>query len=89
MNLDQLKKDLRTVTYSEAIATYSDYIANHPDDDKAYTARGLRHWGAGKRSLAINDYLKAIQLNPDSPAKEALKAANDILDYRNTDLINP
>lgn len=42
-----------------------------------------------KRSLAINDYLAAIRLNPSSRANEALKAANEILDYRNKDLYNP
>ena len=51
--------------------------------------RGMKHWGASKRSLAINDFLTAIRINPDSRAKEALKAANEILDFYNKDFYNP
>ena len=39
--------------------------------------------------LAINDYLEAIRINPDSKARQALQATNDILDYYNKDLYNP
>jgi len=35
------------------------------------------------------DYLAAIRINPESRAREALKAATEILDYRNKDLYNP
>lgn len=81
--------EIRSLTYDEAISRLSDYIALHPDDDEALTARGMKYWGASKRSLAIGDFLAAIKINPDSRAKEALKAANEILDYRNKDLYNP
>ena len=64
MTLDQLKKELRTASYETAVETLTQYIADNPDDDEALTARGMRHWGAGKRSLAINDYLAAIEINP-------------------------
>ncbi len=66
-----------------------EYIAANPQDDDALTVRGIRYWGAGKRSKAINDYLEAIRINPESRAKEALRAANEILDYYNKDLLNP
>lgn len=89
MTIDQLKEELRTSTYEEAIEALTEYITGHPEEEEAYIARGLKHWGAGKRSLAINDYLSAIRLNPESRARQALDAANSILDYRNTDLYNP
>jgi outer membrane protein assembly factor BamD (BamD/ComL family) len=41
-------------------------------------------WGA-----AINSYLEAERLDPDSPATEARLMLEDILNYRNTDLWNP
>lgn len=88
-NLNLLKEKIKGLGYDEAIETLSRHIADHPDDDEALTLRGLKYWGAGKRSLSINDYLAAIRLNPESRAKEALKAANEILDYRNNDLYNP
>lgn len=85
----ELKEKIHGISYDEAITILSNFIQTHPDDDEALTLRGMKHWGAGKRSLAINDYLAAIKANPDSRAKEALKAANEILDYRNNDLYNP
>ncbi|MDE6339300.1 MAG: hypothetical protein K2K97_05885 [Muribaculaceae bacterium] len=89
MNLKELKKSLLTATYEDAVEALTTYISAHPEDDEALTARGMKHWSAGKRSLAINDYLAAIAINPESSARHALRAASDILDYRNTDLYNP
>ena len=86
---DSLKERLKTMTAPEAVAALDAYIAANPDDEEAYIARGMRHWGDGRRRLAINDYLAAIRINPESRAREALKAANEILDYRNKDLYNP
>lgn len=77
------------VSYDRAIEELTAYIEIHPQEEEAYIVRGMKHWGAGKRALAIRDYLAAIRLNPDSRAREALRAANSILDYRNTDLYNP
>ncbi|MBD5238003.1 MAG: hypothetical protein HDS62_10880 [Bacteroidales bacterium] len=91
MNSDfqTLKDSLKLASWEEAVARLSDYIAAHPDAEEAYTLRGMKYWGAGKRSLAINDYLSAIRINPDSSARLALQAATEILDYRNKDLYNP
>lgn len=89
MDYNELRENIRGVGYDEAVTTITAYIAAHPEDDRALTLRGLKHWGAGRRSLAINDYLAALRINPESSAAEALKAANEILDYRNKDLYNP
>ncbi len=85
-----LRQQIKTASsQEEAIQIISLYIESHPDSDEAYTLRGMKYWGAGKRSLAINDYLAAIRINPDSRARMALQASQDILDYRNKDLYNP
>ena len=89
MTIEELKEKIKGMDYDKAVTELDAYIAAHPDEEEAYTLRGMRHWGAGKRSLAINDYLAAIRINPASRAREALNAANEILDYRNTDLYNP
>ena len=73
----------------EAIPLLDSYIAIHPDDDEGYRIRGSKEWALGKRSAAINDYLTAIRINPDSKAKMALRASYDILNYFNKDLLNP
>ena len=38
---------------------------------------------------AINAYNKSVMLDPNSPAKVSIEILNEILAYRNTDLINP
>lgn len=88
--MESLKEKMKMASsQEEAIEIASQYISAHPDDDEAYTLRGMKYWGAGRRAEAIKDYLEAIRINPDSRARQALKAANDILDYYNKDLYNP
>lgn len=86
---EEEKERINSLSNEEAIKELDTYIAGAPNDEEALTLRGMKHWGAGHRSLAINDYLAAIRINPQSRAKEALKVANEILDYRNKDLYNP
>ena len=37
----------------------------------------------------MSDYNHAVALDPQSPAAEALKLCNEIMDFYNTDLYNP
>lgn len=92
MNFLELKESMKGLSGDDAVKALSEYIESNPnaaDLDEALTYRGMKYWGMQKRSLAINDYLAAIKLNPQSKAVQALKAANDILDYYNKDLYNP
>ena len=92
MTYDELKETVSGLTGEEAVERLTEYINTHEGDpslDEALTLRGMRYWGMQKRSAAINDYLAAIRLNPRSRAVQALKAANEILDYYNKDLYNP
>ncbi len=90
MTLDEIKAVISAGTApEEGIPMLTEYISTHPDDDEALTVRGMRYWSRGDRASAINDYLAAIRINPDSRARMALKATNEILDYYNKDLYNP
>ena len=92
MTIPELRESIRGLSGQEAVETLTNFIEanpDHPELDEALTLRGMKYWGMQKRSLAINDYLAAIRLNPESKAVQALKATNDILDYYNTDLYNP
>lgn len=92
MEIEQLKESVKGLPAEEAVKTLTDFIDRNegaPGLDEAYTMRGMKYWGLQKRSQAINDYLAASRLNPESKAVQALKAANDILDYYNKDLYNP
>ena len=42
----------------------------------------------GNWQMAMNGYLEALQLNPDSPARQALDIANEILAFYNKDMYN-
>ena len=48
----------------------------------AYRKQGLWH-------EAINCYIHAAQLDPDSPAVEAKRMLDDIMAYYNKDMYNP
>lgn len=89
MDFQEFKDSVKNLSNDEAVTALDKYIETHPDCEEAYIARGMKRWGCGMRAGAIDDYLAAIRLNPDSKAKEALKAVNEILDYRNKDLYNP
>ena len=85
MTLDEIK----ALNPEKAIELLTEYLSLHPKDDEALTERGLKYWSLNKRKEAINDYLAAIKINPQSRAKMALEFANSILDYYNKDLYNP
>ena len=89
--LEEIKTEIRErlMAPAKAVEQLDAYIAANPSDDEALTLRGMKHWSLGERALAINDYLEAIRINPDSKARQALQATNDILDYYNKDLYNP
>lgn len=43
----------------------------------------------GNWQEALNNYMEAIDLDPNSPAVEAKKMLDDILNYYNKDMYNP
>lgn len=85
----QITDEIRNLPANEAITALSEYILTHPDDDEALTLRGMKYWTLNQRKEAINDYLSALKINPESRAKMALQFANSILDFYNKDLLNP
>lgn len=51
--------------------------------------QGNEYRRQGNWQQAINCYLEAIALDPDSLAVEAKKMLDDILNYYNKDMYNP
>lgn len=91
---DNLKKEndldnIKKMNPEDAVKAIETYLIENPQDDEAYTIRGLKYWSMGRRREAINDYLTAIKINPESRARMALQYANSVLDYYNKDLLNP
>lgn len=56
--------------------------------DEAYYLRGNAYRKLGNWQQALNNYLSAIELNPESPAVEARETLMDILNFYNKDMYN-
>lgn len=54
-----------------------------------YYRRGNEYRRKGDWKHAIDCYLEAVERDPDSPAAEAKKMLDDILNYYNKDAYNP
>ena len=73
----------------EAIRLLEDFMAGGGVmDDTLYYLLGNAWRKKGNWQMAMNNYLEAININPDSPAKQALDIANEILDFYNKDMYN-
>lgn len=81
----QLINDNRT---DEALRLLEEYIKKNASDDEAYYLQGNAYRKMGDIRLALNSYLKAIELNPDSPAQTAYNAQIRIMDFYNKDMYN-
>ena len=57
-------------------------------DDELFYLLGNAWRKKGSWQMAMNNYLEAIHLNPDSPAQQALESANEILAFYNKDMYN-
>ena len=73
----------------EAIAAAEKYRAEGGVmDDELFYLLGNAWRKKGNWQMAMNNYLEAIHLNPDSPAQQALDIANEILAFYNKDMYN-
>ena len=73
----------------EAIEMLDPLITEQPDNANLRYLRGKAYWRLGQHGKAISDYEHASQLDPSSPATQALDMARSIMDYYNPDLLNP
>lgn len=65
-------------------------IGENPDDPGGYVERGKIYYRMQDWGNALNDIMKALELDPSSgEARTYEKMINDILDYRYKDYYNP
>ena len=90
-DLENIERLLRDSRAAEAVERLEAYLATPGASclDVAYYLLGNAYRQKSDWRKAINNYNRAVQLNPDGPAKTALQTANEILDYFNHDLYNP
>lgn len=56
--------------------------------DQAYYLQGNAYRKTGNWQQALNSYTRAIDLNPESPAREARQMVMDILNFFHKDMYN-
>ena len=72
-----------------AIQLLNLYIANHEAcTDEPFYLLGNAYRKQGNWQMALNNYLEAIEKNPESPAVNAKKMLMDILEFYNKDMYN-
>ena len=72
----------------EAIRLLDEIITADPQNDEAYYLRGNAWRKKGNMQLAINNYLEAMEINPESPARQAHAMMMKIMNFFNKDMYN-
>lgn len=83
-----VKELIREGQLETAIEELSQYIQTNPTDDEPYYLLGNAYRKQGNWQLALNNYLEAIERNPESPAVQAHQMMMDILNFYNKDMYN-
>lgn len=86
--METIKQLISGGNIQEALRLLDDYLIHHKDSEEAWFLRGNAYRKIGETRLAINSYLEAIALNPQSPAQEAYNMMIKILDFYNKDMYN-
>lgn len=87
--LNTIKELINQGDVVEAIQLLDEYLANVPANrDEVFYLRGNAYRKQGNWQQALNNYQYAIDLNPDSPAREAHRMVMDILNFFNKDMYN-
>lgn len=87
--LDKIVEKMNNGMVNEAIAELTTIIAqSETPSDTAYYILGNAFRKKGDWQHALENYLQAIAINPDSPAQQAYKMAMDILNFYNKDMFN-
>jgi tetratricopeptide (TPR) repeat protein len=74
----------------EAEELLSKAIDEDPKNAETFYYRGKTRWQSGNLTAALNDFYKALDINPlYNQAKVSIEMVKQILAFRNPDLYNP
>lgn len=79
--METIKQHILEGRIDEAIRLLDEYIQDHENSDEAYYQRGNAYRKKGDMRQALNNYLRAIEINPQSPAVQAHNMLIDILNF--------
>lgn len=85
---EQIKELIGEGEIREAINLLDGLMGEECKDDELYYLRGNAYRKLCDWQQALNNYLEAINLNPESPAKEAHRMLMEILEFYNKDMYN-
>ena len=83
-----IKELIKEGLLETAIEQLSQYIQLDSTDDEPYYLLGNAYRKQGNWQLALNNYLEAMERNPESPAVQAHQMMMDILNFYNKDMYN-
>lgn len=87
-DMERIKQLIYDGETAEAIMLLNKYIEENETSDEAWYLRGNAYRKEGDNRQALNNYLRAMELNPDSPARQAYNMLIDILNFYNKDMYN-
>ena len=73
--MEEIKRLISENKLEEAIRLLDAYLTEQPRSDEAWFLLGKAHYKLGNVRLALNSYLQAIEINPESPAQAAYDMA--------------
>ena len=86
--MEEIKQLISESKLDEAIDLLNQLLKEKPQSDEAWFLLGKAYYKKGETRLALNSYLEAININPESPAQEAYNMAIKILDFFCKDYYN-
>ena len=84
----EIRLDIAAVRTDEALAKLDCALATANADAELHYLRGNALRKQGRWADAVNSYLAAEALDPESPAAEARAMLNDIFAFYNKDMYN-
>lgn len=91
-NIEEIKRLLQDCRSDEVIHATDECLSVFDNKEmmaEIFYLRGNAFRQKGDWKQAMNAYLRAIELNPESPAAESYKAAEQVLGYYHKDYYNP
>ena len=87
--LNTIKELINQGNIEQAILQLDEILqTDFPEKDEAYYLRGNAYRKQSNWQQALNNYQYAIDLNPDSPARQASNMVMDILNFFHKDMYN-